>query len=436
MILGFNIKKFFSYRMLHNILMFAIILLLCACKEEDGMSKGSEENLAKQADCWQTYIINAVLLIIDKLFNLRLSTIAQPQTGGAVIMAGFAVWVGFKFLKILPSFKAQNTGEFLTEVGHKLFLCAFCAWAISSSSNFVYVANIFLVSIYDTIMELASGTVNISQSANFNLGVIGDVTFSNNYTNCKAQLADISSGLKSTVAPMANCLVCSISTRLNAGIKIGVELICSFDISAMIVGLGLIIFFTVAKFGFALFVIDSLFRLNFAADILTLILVCIPFAYTRKWAVHIFLMFLNSSGIMLFIGLLVGLAVNALEIIIGSIGPTLEEGKLDSFAPELMAMLMISLLLFSIPGLGVKLADTFIGGGGGPDFHKKISRFIIDSSKKAGAAVLAYISGGATSTITSALDKYEKTRSAADSVRQTAHKLNEKLNSLAGYNDE
>ena len=139
---------------------------------------------------------------------------------------------------------------------------------------------------------------------------------------------------------------------------------------------------------------------------------------------------------MLFIGVLVGLSVNALEIIMGSIGPTIKPGIFESVSPGLMAMFMISLLLLNIPGLGVALADKFIGGGGGLEFQKKISRFVVDTSKKAGAAALAYITGGASSALTSTLEKYETTRSAADSVRQAATKLNDKLNSLAGYNDE
>lgn len=445
MILGFNLKKLFSYKMLQRFIMLAIILVLCACKEEDGMSKGSEENFAKQADCWQVYIINAALYIIDSLFEMKTRGVINEHnghTGALVIFMGFAVWAGFKFLKILPSFKAQNAGEFLTEIGHKLFLCAFCAWGISTVDDFTFVANTFLISIYDTIMELASGTVNISSSANFNLGSeIGQVTFTNNYTECKGGIGSIGgsfygSNMKNGIGSMANCLVCSISTRLNAGIRIGVELICSLNIPAMLIGLFMIAFFTIGKFGFVLFVVDGLFRLNFAADILSLILICIPFAYTRKWAVHIFLMFINSAGIMLFIGVLVGLSVNALEIIMGSIGPTIKPGIFESVSPGLMAMFMISLLLLNIPGLGVALADKFIGGGGGLEFQKKISRFVVDTSKKAGAAALAYITGGASSALTSTLEKYETTRSAADSVRQAATKLNDKLNSLAGYNDE
>ena len=436
----YDLKKYFSIKTLKYLLMFVLIVGLCACGDEDGMGKGKDTNYDKQADCWQTYIIGAVIRVLDDLFNRGYNNLSSSQ-GATVIMIGFAVWMGFKFLKILPSFKAENLGEVLTEIGHKLFLCAFCAWAADSKGEMIWLLDNFIVPIYDTIMDLATRVTNVHVANNPSVTIsfandIGSVTFSNAYTNCEGSIGSIGGGISSGISSMANCVTCSIVSRLNTGVKIGIELICSLNISAMLLGLVLIVFFTLAKFGFVLFVVDSLFRLNFTVHLLPLMIMALPFAYTRKWATHCALLFLTSAGIMLFIGLLVALSVQALELIMSQLGPQLDEASLETTSPLLMAMFMISLLLFNIPGLGVSLSDKFIGAGAGDNFQKKVSKFAINLAKKAAAAGLAYVTGGATSAVTNQLEKYEWTREKLDSVRQINTKLQEKLNDLAGYNNE
>ncbi len=431
----FDYRKIFCSGVIRNICMLLLIVILCGCEKEDGMSRGSEENYKQQSDCWQTYIVSAVIRVIDKLFKSG-SDIVIANQGASVIMIGFAIWMGFKFLKILPSFKATNLGETLTEIGQKLFLCAFCAWAASSYKEMVWLVDTFIVPIYDTILNLASNVTVVNPEVSFNLGEkIGDVTFSNQYNDCSASLESIGGSIKGAISPMVNCVVCSVSSRLNAGVRVGIELICSLNLAAMLLGILLIIFFTFAKFGFVLFMVDSLFRLNFTVHFIPLMIMALPFAYTRKWATHCVLMFLNSSGIMLFIGLLVSLAVNALEIIMLNIGPYLNGEQVETPGPLLMAMFMISLLLFNIPGLGVALADKFIGGGAGDEFQKKVSKFVVNMGKKALAIGIAYITGGVSSSVTSTLEKYESTRSKLDSIRQTTDKIKDKLDSLAGYNE-
>ena len=266
----FDIKKYFTPKIIRSIFMLFLIIILSACdKPEDGMGKGSQENYNKQSDCWQTYIINAVTKIIDTLFG-KGSDIITGNQGSAVIMVGFAIWMGFKFLKILPSFKAQNLGEILTEIGQKLFLCAFCAWAASSKAEMIWLIDTFILPIYNTILSLASSVIDVNPSIQLDLGDIGTETFTNNYTECQAPEVSLGQSIKGAISPMMNCVVCSISSRLNAGVKIGIELICSLKFSAIILGILLIVFFTCAKFGFILFVVDSLFRLNFNIFLFTL----------------------------------------------------------------------------------------------------------------------------------------------------------------------
>ncbi|MBQ8750921.1 MAG: hypothetical protein IJZ30_04730 [Alphaproteobacteria bacterium] len=431
----FDIKKYLSIEKLYKFGIFVFVLFLTGC--EDGETgEGADKNVEDQARCWQTHILSATLRIIDNLFSGASQKVSDG--GPTLVMTAFAVWMGLKFLKVLPSFKGENTGEVMTEVGHKLFLCAFCAWIVSSTNEIVWSINTFLLPLYNAFLELASKVINVNSSVTYNLGEeLGSITFSNpdNASTCKASLGTIS-GIREKVLPMANCLVCSISTRLNVGIKIGVTLLCHLKFSSIIIGITMLLIFTFAKFAFVLFVVDAMFRLNFAVVLMPLMIMGIPFSYTRKWSVWTILMFLNSSGVMLFLGLLVGLSVNSLETIMVHVGHLITVGKLDNGNPVLLSIFMISLLLLNLPGLGVALADKFIEGGGDIDFQKKISKFVIDMAKKSVAAIASAITSGASKAVTDGLEKYEKTRDMADTVKQKANAISNKLNEIAGYNDD
>ncbi len=428
-----NIKKYLSIKMLFRYSVFIFVLFLTGCGDES-TGEGADVNAENQTKCWQTHILAATLKIINNLFSGASQKVADG--GAAVIMMGFAVWMGLKFLKVLPSFKGENTGEVMTEVGHKLFLCAFCAFIVSSTGDIIWAIDTFVLPIYNSFLELASRVINLGSSVTYNLGEdIGSVTYTNTNTTCRATVGSVAS-LKESIQPMVNCIVCSVSTRLNVGIKLGIDLLCIFNLSSIIVGISMLIIFTFAKFAFVLFLVDAMFRLNFAVVLIPLMIMGIPFGFTRKWSVWTFLMFINSSGVMLFLGLLVALAVGSLELIMASVGPHISAGALNNGSPILLAMLMISFLLLNIPGLGVALADKFIEGGGDSEFQKKISKFVMDMGKKAGAAIMSAITSGASKAVTDSLEKYEKTRELADSIKQKANAINDKLNEIAGYNDD
>ena len=206
----------------------------------------------------------------------------------------------------------------------------------------------------------------------------------------------------------------------------------------MLVGIIIMLILTAAKYGFVFFIVDSLFRLNFAAFLFPLLIMGVPFSYTRKWSKFGLEMFLNSSGIMLFLGILVSLSVGSLEYILETFAQNdaFTEANLVGQGPVLLSLLLIATLLINIPGMGVALADKFIGGGRGLEFQKQVSKFVVNTAKRAGAAILGGITAGATKTITTTLEKYEGTREALDSIKQVKNKVNDKLNTMAGYNDD
>lgn len=420
-------------------LMFSLMftLLLCACDKDEDKSASVEGNYAGQAACWQTKIIDIVLSQVNNMFS---DAAGKVTSGGPlVVMIGFSIWLAFRLMKILPSFKEENLGEIWTEIIQKLFLCSFCAWAASSAGLISWTLSTFAIPIYNTIIELGANILGqVEPNKTINLGEeMGTITFSGNYNNCSTsglQASDLSGSIK----PMSYCMACMISDRLNGGIRVGIVLLSSLDLGAMFVGLSMIALYTFAKFAFIFFLVDSLFRLNFAAFLFPLLILGVPFGYTRKWSKHGFEMFLNSSGIMLFLGTLIAISVSSLEFILETFADKefFTETSLAGQGPVLLSLWLIAVLIINIPGLACTLADKFIGGGRGLEFQKQVSQFAINTAKRAGAAILGSVTAGATRTITNTLEKYQGTREALDSVKTIKSKINSKINSMAGYNDD
>lgn len=437
------VHKLSSSKYLRYFFTFAVVLLLAGCNEKDGQGAlGGNKNYEVQSSCWQTKIISAVLRIINSLYKKSSDYVTQDamSTGGAAVIAiAFSIWLAFKLLKTLPSFKEENLGEVWTEIGQKLFVCAFCMYIVYNPDNIDWAIKTFILPIYTTILELGLRIVKATGTeSSQDLGEYGIVSYLYNYSQC--EVGNVMSGsslnLRSAITPMANCLVCTISDRLNTGIKVGVELICTLRLSGIIVGLTTMFLFTAAKYSFVLFMVDGLFRLNFAVFLLPILIIGIPFNFTRKWSKHCFLMFLNSAGIMMFLGLLVVIAVGTLESIIGAIGGDFSEVNIEGGGPMMLSILFISFLLVNIPGMGVALADRFIGGGGSDEFQKKITKFVVRTAKKLGAAALGSVTSKASQLFTDTAEKYQISKEALDTAKHVKDNVTSKINSLAGYNDD
>ena len=200
----------------------------------------------------------------------------------------------------------------------------------------------------------------------------------------------------------------------------------------------MMVLYTFAKFAFVFFLVDSLFRLNFAAFLFPLLILGVPFNYTRKWSKYGFEMFLNSSGIMLFLGILISISVTSLEYILKTFATKefFTETSLAGQGPILLSLWLIAVLIINIPGLACTMADKFIGGGRGLEFQKQVSQFAINTAKRAGAAALGAVTAGATKAITTTMEKYQGSRELLDSIRTVRNKINSKIDSMAGYNDD
>lgn len=431
------IEKYFTLKTLRSICGVALLFLLTGCVDGDDISSGNNKNFEAQGSCWQAKIISLLLSQVDRLFSAASDKVTSGGGAGVILLA-FSIWMAFRLLKILPSFKEENIGEVWTEIGQRLFLCSFCAWAVSSDTMIKEVINLFVVPIYNTLLELGADVLGQEQVSSIDLGrIFGEVTFSANYNRCEAGTLD-PSNIRGGIEPMATCLTCSISDKLNTGIKISLGTMATGNLGGILVGLMTMLIFIAAKFCFIFCIIDALFRINFAVFLFPVLIMGVPFPNTRKWSKQGFLMFLNSAGILLFLAILIGAAINAIVFIFGdySRGESLTKENVEGMGPVLLSMFMLSLLFVNLPNMAVSLANKFIGGGGTDAFQKKVSQFIIRTVKKTASAVLSTVTQGATDNITKTLEKYEVTREAIDTIKHKKQAIKNSLNSLAGYNDD
>lgn len=421
-------SKYFNLSLLRRLCMSALTLILCGCEFGDN----SDATFEQQSSCWQTAVVGAALKVINSLYKNASSVVTDGTAGAAVICMGFSIWMAFKLLTILSSFKEQNIGEIWTEIGHKLFLCGFCALMLASTEKINWGVNTFVTPIYNTMLELGAKTLDASKGASsMSVGEFGEVSYesTSGYCSSGSPNMDVSNGLKEGIEPMANCLICSINNRLNSGVKIGTDLIVSGKIGALFVGLLVLAIYTITKLFFVLFVVDSLFRLNFAAFLIPILIIGIPFNYTRKWSKHGFLMFINSAGCMLFIALMASIAVGTLEALVAN--PSLTKDEVENYGSIMLAIVMISVLLLNVPGVGVALADKFVEGGGSHVFQEAMSKFVMRTGRAALSKVVGYFTNGITSDINNMIEKFEVLRWR----KQQYEGIKNMLKDAAGYNE-
>lgn len=414
------------------------ILLISGCDYvfEDA-SASQDGNFDGQASCWQTLIMQPVIQSIDTLYNMSKDKVANGAAN--VILLAFAIWLAFKLLKTLGSFKEENIGEVWTEIGQKLFICVVCAYFVGfgGASKVDEALQLTLIPLYQTLIELGSESLDAGKNS-LDLGDYGIITFRTPFDKPTCPVSPISdlASMRTMIRDSSGCLVCAINDRLSSGIRIGIWMISTLNVLAMLIGFILIIIFSIAKLGFVLFTVDALFRINFAIYLIPVLVACVPFKYTRKWAKQGALMFLNSAGIMMFMGILVAISTGTLENMIDDYKSGLNEEGMEGLSMQLLGILMISLLLINIPAVAVSLADKFVEGGGGLEFQKRVTKFIVNTVKKFGRAAMDYLSQSASSSLNQAMEKYEKIREISDNIKQTKQAASNFMNSIAGYNDD
>ena len=220
------------------------------------------------------------------------------------------------------------------------------------------------------------------------------------------------------------------------GYTIAMKLICMQTMIAVIIAILLVAVFTIAKLGFALYLIDSVFRMDMMLIILPFLVLFYPFEQTRKWSKVGFQFILNSSALMLCLILVLSMAILAMENILLSpkIGISYDKETFSSLGPSPMSVMFLAFVIVKATSMAVTLSNSVTGGSGSTNFQKKMKAVVGTVAK----ALIAYLSMGAGKAVTAVIEHSERARMMAEKARQIRTRVNHAraaMRRLAGRNN-
>lgn len=448
-----TVNKYNIFKIL--LILLCSIFLFTACNgEADGgtvsSGKDDEEQLkSEQRTCWQGSLLKSFYNGIGAQTVTVYNSLTTENNLLNVVILVFAIWMGFQILKHVATPSPESIGEFWTKIIRKAFLCTICGLLASSTMHINYVINNFIFPVYLTLLEFASRILDImgqdpdaSVSAiaiQSNDGVMCEVyDHSINDTTCQIsnteQMKADGGEFPEAPANMMNCMACAMANRLDVGYNIAIKVICLPGIVPTLVGLYLIVCFAIAKYGFAFYLLDSIFRMNMILIILPFLIMFYAFEQTRKWTVKGFQVIIHSAAIMLCLTIIVSMTVLAMQKMLTDPNMGMEFGndeEYQSFGIVSMAMVFMGFLIIKVSGMAVTLAGTITGYSGKANLQKKIQQLVATIAKTA----FHLISMGSGKAITTAIDTIQKLKELYEKykkMKQKVQKVRAKMQKFAG----
>ena len=463
------------YKILRMLLIaFSVIFLLTACGDDEGAnptSCGEEcENMndSEKADaqrgsfsdgndmlkplvsdaettCWQGELLTVFYKPLGKMSLDVYKKLATTEVISLMMLA-FTLWMAFQILRHVSSPTPESIGEFWTKVLRKGTLCFACGYLASSPENVLYVLNTFVFPIYITLLELCSNVLNmVNQDPAASVSAIkipGDSeiceVYNYNMTGGKCQLPDTSkvamslSEFPQEPLKLMNCMACAVGSRLDVGYTVAMYAMHG-GFFGFIVGCFLLAAFTITKLGFAMYLVDSIFRLSMMVIVAPFLILFYPFEQTRKWTTIGFKIILNSSAIMLCLGVLVSMTILAMQKILTStsIGEFGNTHLYNNFGVIPVSLIFLGFVIVKASGVAISLSESVTGGGGSDAFQKKMTALV----GTIGKGLFKVFTLGAGKIVTTVVDHSQRLRAAKekiDKVRTKISKVRQKMEHMAG----
>lgn len=452
-------KKTDFYRILKILsIVFGVIFLLVACgngsgdpMDADGMSeeeKASAQSKGFKGDstlCWQGELLG---LFYRPLGEMAIKVYAQVVGTNNIMnlmMLAFSLWMAFQILRHVSTTSPESIGEFWTKVMKKAALCFACGYLASSTEGIFYVLNSFVFPIYLTLLELCGYVIDITsntpeaKATSLKLAGSGNMCETYNYGmsgGCK--LPDTSSiGLTSEHFPqepldMMGCMACAVGSRLDVGYHVAMYAMQT-TVFGFLVGIFLLAAFTITKLGFAMYLIDSIFRMDMMIIIMPFLILFYPFEQTRKWSATGFKIILNSSAIMLCLGILISMTVLAMQKILVNpdMGDFSSQDVYSTFGVVPVSLIFLGFIIVKASGVAVSLSESVTGGGGDTKFQKKMAALVGTVAK----AVFSAITAGAGKGVTAVVEHVQRLKAIAEKIQKAqkkVEKVHQKMQRLAG----
>lgn len=428
-------------------LLLCVIFLVTACGTEgeeggtmmSGSSDNQEELKAEQRKCWQGDLLG---VFYENLGSMSIK-VYNKLTGEdllGVLMMAFSIWMAFQILRHVSATSPESIGEFWTKVIRKAALCLICGTLASSTENIMYTLNTFVFPIYITLLEFCGEILKLTGSGpNTDMGLpdgnggamcikLGDAP------SAPCTIDSNSVAMSATEFPQApkdlmKCMACAVGARLDVGYQIAITTLGLGGLAPVLVAVFLFAAFTITKFGFVLYLVDSVFRLDMMIVIAPFLILFYPFEQTRKWTGVGFKIILNSAAIMLCLAILVSMTILAMQNVLTSPSMGISFGDAsayESFGVVPITMIFLGIIILKSSGLAVTLSDTVTGGGGDTKFQKKVAALIGTIAK--GIFVIA--SWGSGKAVTTVIDHVERVKAIYDKIQKAKAKINKVKNAM------
>lgn len=427
------------------------------CPYEDADDKDPQpvevENFDKSThDCIQASLLKLIYGGLGKMASSVYGKVTSEDLLSLMFLA-FSIWMAFQILRHVSATTPESLGEFWTKILRKATLCVACGILASSPTNIYYVVNTFVLPIYVTLLEFASAILEIlSNSGGDNkLEIAGDIgkelkdgvlveEYKHTLSDSACTITDSASIQMSEgkfpngPANLMGCMACAISDRLNVGYTIASLIMKSGGLLMSLIAIFLFVVFTFVKWGFALYLVDSIFRLTMMIIIMPFLILFFPFEQTRKWTTVGFKVILNSAAIMLCLAILVGTTVYAMDDLLKG-GEYGSKSAYNKFGATPLSLIFMGFVIVKISGLAVSLSDSVTGGGGEARFQKKMAALVGTLAN----GLFLIITMGAGATVSAAAAHSQRVRTILEKIQKAKAKVDKakrKMNNLAGRQNQ
>ena len=394
---GVNIKEILKMLL---IVIFATFMLTSCSREDDSshndqsaMVEGTDGDFKQMAsqhrECWQTGIVD---LLYENMGKVALGMYAKITDGALpLMMLAFAIWTIFRLLKFVGSFTEDSPAEIWNEIVRKMFVCLICGLIASSTTQLLWLLNTIVFPIYYAFLELGSEILNAaSDGGAFKAAGGGTISFFKEDIPASQPIMCSASGvgtasLETLSFPegprtMMNCMICAVNERLSLGFYLSFKVMSGSGFMPFIIGLFILLCFTIVKLGFVFYLVDSIFRFTMMAVILPILVMSYAFKQTSGWAKTGFLTILNSAALMMFMAIMMSMALLAMEQIIGDnkdiFKDSVNEMSFTEFSIPFMCIMLIAFLIVSSVELAQQVTDSLVGGNSDSAFQRRVGTLI------------------------------------------------------------
>lgn len=410
------------------LLLIAVTFTLSGCSKEGTTPEGmnSAEVAKEHRDCWQKSILT---LLYDTMGKVAMGMYSKITNGALTMMlVAFAVWFAFRLLKFVSSFKdaSGESAEMWNEVLKKLFVCFICGWLASSVNDLLWVLNMIIFPIYNAFLEFGSKVLEITSgtdaAGNNTVTVFGETITAGSSVVCRANgtMQASTSGFPSAPREMMECMICAVNERLTLGNALAFEVMKMPGFMATVIGLIVLVSFTVIKLGFVFYLVDTIFKFTLMIVMLPILIMSYAFDQTKKWAITGFKSILNSAAFMMMIAILISMALLAVMQILQDHPEVFnpQGDQLETFKelnPSILALLLVAFLIKNTLSVAQKMVSAIIGGESvKANFQRKLAALV----KEVGKGAAALLTAGASKGI-EAVQKIEKVQKAVDKAKNS-----------------